>query len=75
MKSKSVEPILFKDDITIKVDLNGIGFALSARDYKGAQCVYIEKSLMQAEGMAIKVLENYVKQYKPPMAQGEGIPR
>lgn len=38
MKSKSVEPILFKDDITIKVDLNGIGFALSARDYKGAHC-------------------------------------
>lgn len=33
-----MEPIVFRDDITIKVD-GGIAFTLGARDFKGVQCV------------------------------------
>lgn len=34
-----VEPIIFKDDITIKIDGEGKAFTIGSRDYKGAQCV------------------------------------
>lgn len=34
-----IEPISFRDDITIKVDGGGIAFTLGARDFKGVQCV------------------------------------
>ena len=33
------EPIVFRDDITIKVDGGGCAFTLSERDHKGVQCV------------------------------------
>ena len=33
------QPIVFRDDITIKIDGGGLGFTLSERDYKGVQCV------------------------------------
>lgn len=33
------EPIIFRDDITIKIDGGGTAFTVGARDYKGAQCV------------------------------------
>lgn len=36
------EPITFRDDITIKIDVNGVGYTLSDRDYKGVQCVVTE---------------------------------
>jgi hypothetical protein len=32
----------FRDDITIKIDGEGTGFTLGARDYKGVQAVLIE---------------------------------
>lgn len=31
--------IVFRDDITIKIDENETGFTLGARDFKGVQCV------------------------------------
>lgn len=34
-----VEPIVFRDDITIKVDEDGVAFTLGARDFKGVQCI------------------------------------
>lgn len=37
-----IEPIAFRDDITIKIDENGVGYTLSDRDYKGVQCVVTE---------------------------------
>lgn len=37
-----MEPICFRDDITIKIDGEGIGFTVGARDYKGVQCVVME---------------------------------
>lgn len=33
------EPIVFRDDITIKIDGGGVAFTVGARDYKGVQCV------------------------------------
>ena len=30
-----VEPVCFRDDITIKIDEKGTAFTVSARDYKG----------------------------------------
>ena len=33
------EPIVFRDDVTIKIDSSGVGFTLGARDFKGVQCV------------------------------------
>lgn len=35
----SEEPIVFRDDITIKIDGGGTAFTVGARDYKGVQCV------------------------------------
>lgn len=35
----SSEPIVFRDDITIKIDGGGTAFTVGARDFKGAQCV------------------------------------
>ena len=32
-------PIVFRDDITIKIDEDDTGFTLGARDFKGVQCV------------------------------------
>ena len=32
-------PIVFRDDVTIKIDENDMGFTLGARDFKGVQCV------------------------------------
>ena len=37
-----IEPITFRDDITIKIDVNGVGYTLSDRDYNGVQCVVTE---------------------------------
>ena len=37
------EPIVFRDDITIKVDGGGCAFTLSERDHKGVQCVVIRR--------------------------------
>ena len=37
-----IEPIAFRDDVTIKIDTNGVGYTLSDRDYKGVQCVVTE---------------------------------
>ena len=37
------EPIVFRDDITIKIDGGGIAFTLGARDFKGVQCVSYQK--------------------------------
>ena len=34
-----METIVFRDDITIKIDRGGAAFTLSSRDYKGVQCV------------------------------------
>lgn len=34
-----VEPIIFADHVTIKIDGGGVAFTLDQRDYKGAQCV------------------------------------
>lgn len=31
--------IVFRDDITIKIDEGGVAFTLGARDFKGVQCV------------------------------------
>ena len=39
-----IEPITFRDDITIKIDVNGVGYTLSDRDYKGVQCVVTENA-------------------------------
>lgn len=36
---KQGEPIVFRDDITIKFDGGGVAFTLGARDFKGVQCV------------------------------------
>ena len=36
---KQEEPIVFRDDITIKLDGGGVAFTLGARDFKGVQCV------------------------------------
>jgi len=36
-----VEPIAFRDDITIKIDGGGVGFTLGSRDFKGVQCVVV----------------------------------
>lgn len=33
------EPIVFRDDITIKIDGGGVAFTVGARDHKGVQCV------------------------------------
>ena len=33
------QPIVFRDDITIKIDRGGVSFTLGSRDYKGVQCV------------------------------------
>lgn len=33
------EPIVFVDEITIKIDVGGAAFSLRSRDYKGVQCV------------------------------------
>ncbi len=41
-----IEPIAFRDDVTIKIDANGVGYTLSDRDYKGVQCVVIEDADM-----------------------------
>lgn len=34
-----MKTIVFRDDITIKIDMGGAAFTLSSRDYKGVQCV------------------------------------
>lgn len=33
------EPIIFQNEITIKIDGGGVAFSLRGRDYKGVQCV------------------------------------
>lgn len=33
------EPIVFRDDITIKIDGGGVASTIGARDYKGVQCI------------------------------------
>lgn len=37
------EPVVFRDDITIKIDEGGVAFTLGARDFKGVQCVAYEE--------------------------------
>lgn len=37
-----IEPIVVRDEMTIKVDANGKVFALRGRDHKSVQCVVIE---------------------------------
>lgn len=39
------EPIVVRDEMTIKVDTNGKVFALRGRDYKSVQCVVTENEL------------------------------
>ena len=45
-----VEPIVFKDDITIKIDeWGGVAFTLGERDHKGAQCVVEDERIQPTE--------------------------
>lgn len=41
------EPIVFRDDITIKIEGGGIGFTLGARDHKGVQCIVWDAELTE----------------------------
>lgn len=36
-----VQPIIFRDDVTIKIDGGGTAFSVCERDHKGMQCVLI----------------------------------
>jgi len=38
------ELIVFRDDVTIKIDAEGVAFTLGARDYKGVQCVSYQET-------------------------------
>lgn len=65
-----VEPIVFRDDITIKVDEGGVGFTLGARDFKGVQCV-CAKYMTQPEDITTNASEKSAEPCSLSGEQGE----
>ena len=55
-----VEPIVFVDDPTIKIDEDGTAFSIRSRDYKGVQCVSMKTLSTHKQYFHIEAQEDFV---------------